>query len=133
MECAVDCCGGAYGWGLVLVGGECGVGVHVGVGLLVGCLLGWGCGVVPVLKWALEEDEGGRVGCGEPVVGWFRVWWCVLLPVGEVADGVCWRVVWGCECPGCGLGEEGVELCWCGVGVVSVDDGGGSGVAGGVR
>ena len=133
VECAVDCCCGAYGWGLALVGGVGGVGVHVGVGLLVGCLLGWGCGVVPVLKWALEEDEGGRVGCGEPVVGWLRVWWCVFGPVGEVADGVCWRVVWGCECPGCGLGEEGVELCWCGVGVVSVDDGGGSGVAGGVR
>ena len=25
-----------------------------------------------------------------------------------------------------------MELCWCGVGVVAVDDGGGSGVAGGV-
>lgn len=25
-----------------------------------------------------------------------------------------------------------MELCWCGVGVVSVDDGGGSGVVGGV-
>ena len=26
-----------------------------------------------------------------------------------------------------------MELCWCGVGVVAVDDGWGSGVAGGVR
>lgn len=63
MECSVDCCGGAYGWGLVGVGGECGGGVHEGVGLLVGCLLGWWCGVVPVLEWALEEDERGGVGC----------------------------------------------------------------------
>lgn len=63
VECAVDCCGGAYGWGLALVGGECGGGVHEGVGLLVGCLLvGWCC-VVPVLKGALEEDEGCCVGC----------------------------------------------------------------------
>ena len=34
---------------------------------------------------------------------------------------------------GVGLLEVGVDLCWGGVGVVSVDDGGGSGVAGGVR
>ena len=129
VECAVDCCGGADGWGLVGVGCVGGVGVHVGVGLLVLCLLGWWCCVVPVFVGALEEDEGGRVGCGEPVVGWPRVWWCVVGPVGEVADGVCWRGVGGCVCPGCGLGEEGVELCWCGVGVVSVDDGGCSCVA----
>ena len=64
MECAVDCDGGAYGWGLVGVGGECGGGVHEGVGLLVGCLLGWWCGVVPVFVGALEEDEGCCVGCG---------------------------------------------------------------------
>lgn len=64
MECAVDCCCGADGWGLVGVGGECGGGVHEGVGLLVGCLLvGWCC-VVPVFVWALEEDEGCCVGCG---------------------------------------------------------------------
>lgn len=102
MECSVDCCGCAYGWGLALVGGEgCG-GVHEGVGLLVGCLLGWGCGVVPVLEWALEEDERGRVGCWEPGCGWPRARGCVLLPVGEVADGVCWCGEWGCVGPGCG-------------------------------
>ena len=76
--------------------------MHVGVGLLVGCLLGCGCGVVPVFVGALEEDERLGVGCGEPVVGWCCVWGCVLLPVGEVADGVCWRGEGGCECPGCG-------------------------------
>lgn len=64
MECAVDCDGGAYGGCLVWVGGECGGGVHEGVGLLVGCLLVGRCGVVPVLKGALEEDEGCCVGCG---------------------------------------------------------------------
>lgn len=96
MECAVDCCCGADGWGLFLVGGECGVGVHEGVGLLVGCLLGWWCGVVPVLGWALEEDEWPCVGCGEPGFGWLRVWWCVFGPVGEVADGVCWCGEWCC-------------------------------------
>lgn len=64
MECAVDCCCGADGWGLFLVGGECGGGVYEGVGLLVGCLLGWWCCVVPVLEWALEEDEWLGVGCG---------------------------------------------------------------------
>ena len=124
MECAVDCDGGAYCGCLVLGGLEgCGC-VHEGVGLLVGGLLGWWCGVVPVLKGALEEDEGCCVGCGEPVVGWPRVWGCVVGPVGEVADGVCWCGEWGCVGPGCGCGEEGVELCWCGVGVVAVDDGG---------
>ena len=122
VECAVDGDGGAYGGCLVLVGGVGGGGVYEGVGVLVLCLLGWWCCVVPVFKWALEEDEWLGVGCWEPVVGWFCVWWCVLGPVGEVADGVCWRVEWGCECPGCGLGEEGVELVWCGVGVVAVDD-----------
>lgn len=96
VECSVDGDGCADGGGLALVGGECGGGVHEGVGLLVLCLLGWWCGVVPVLKWALEEDEWGCVGCGEPVVGWSRVWWCVVGPVGEVADGVCWRGV-GCR------------------------------------
>ena len=105
VECSVDCCGGADGWGLALVGGECGGGVHEGVGLLVGCLLLWWCGVVPVLEWALEEDERGGVGCGEPVLGWCGVCGCVVGPVGEVADGVCWCGEWGCECPGCGLGE----------------------------
>lgn len=124
VECSVDCGCGADGGCLALVGCECGGGVHECVGLLVGCLVLWGCGVVPVLKGALEEDEWGCVGCGEPVVGWVRVVGCVFCPVGEVADGVCWRVEWGCECPGCGLGEEGVELCWRGVGVVAVDDGG---------
>ena len=94
VECAVDCCCGADGWGVVGVGCECCGGVHEGVGLLVLCLLGWWCGVVPVLKWALEEDEGLGVGCGEPVVGWLCVVGCVLLPVGEVADGVCWRGEW---------------------------------------
>lgn len=132
MECAVDGDGGAYGGGLALVGGEgCG-GVHEGVGLLVLCLLGWWCGVVPVLKGALEEDEWGGERCGEPVVGWPRVWWCVVGPVGEVADGVCWRVVWGCVCPGCGCGEDGVELCWCGASVVAVNNGGCSCVVHGV-
>ena len=108
VECAVDGDGGAYGWGLVGVGCECGVGVYEGVGLLVGGLLGWWCGVVPVFVWALEEDEWGCERCGEPVVGWPRVWWCVVGPVGEVADGVCWCGEWGCVCPGCGCGEEGV-------------------------
>lgn len=37
VECSVDCDGGAYGWGLVGVWLECGVGVECGVGLL-----GWG-------------------------------------------------------------------------------------------
>lgn len=50
------------------------------------------------------------------------MWWCVFGPVGEVADGVCWRVEWGCVGPGCGCGEEGVELCCWEVGVVAVDD-----------
>lgn len=64
MECAVDCDGGADGWGLFLVGGECGGGVHECVGLLGwGLLVGW-CGVVPVFVGALEEDEGCCVGCG---------------------------------------------------------------------
>lgn len=108
VECSVDCCCGAYCWGLVGVGGECGGGVHEGVGLLLGCLVLWWCGVVPVFVWALEEDEGLGVGCGEPVVGWVRVVGCVFCPVVEVADGVCWRVEWGCVCPGCGCGEEGV-------------------------
>ena len=108
VECAVDGGCGAYGWGLFLVGCVCGVGVHEGVGLLVGCLVpGW-CGVVPVLVGALEEDEWGCVGCGEPGFGWSCVWWCVLGPVGEVSDGVCWRGVWGGVCPGCGQCEEGV-------------------------
>ena len=132
VECAVDGDGGAYGWGLVGVGCVCGVGVELGVGLLLGCLLVGGCCVVPVFVGALEEDEWGCVGCGEPVFGWCCVWGCVVGPVGEVADGVCWCVVWGCVCPGCGLGEEGVELCWCCVGVVAVDDGGCSGVVLGV-
>ena len=133
MECSVDGDCGAYGWGVVGVGCEgCG-GVHEGVGLLVLCLLGWWCGVVPVLKGALEEEEWGGVGCWEPACGWCCFWWCVVGPVGEVADGVCWRVEWGGVCPGCGCGEEGVELCWCDVGVVAVDDGGGSGVVLGVR
>ena len=108
MECSVDGDGGADGGCLALVGGECGGGVHEGVGLLVGGLLGWWCGVVPVFVWALEEDEGLGVGCGEPVVGWLCVFGCVVGPVGEVADGVCWCGEWGCECPGCGCGEEGV-------------------------
>lgn len=94
VECSVDCCCGADGWGLFLVGGECGGGVHEGVGLLVGCLLGWWCGVVPVFVWALEEDEWGGERCGEPVVGWLCVVGCVVGPVGEVADGVCWRGEW---------------------------------------
>ena len=128
VECAVDGDGGAYGWGLVGVGCVCGVGVELGVGLLLGCLVVWWCCVVPVFVGALEEDEWGCERCGEPVVGWPRVWGCVVGPVGEVADGVCWRGVWGCVCPGCGCGEEGVELCWCRVGVVAVDDGGCSGV-----
>lgn len=102
VECSVDCCGCADGWGLVGVGGEgCG-GVHEGVGLLVGCLFCWGCGVVPVLKWALEEDEGCRERCWEPGCGWPRAGWCVVGPVGEVADGVCWCGEWGCVGPGCG-------------------------------
>lgn len=105
MECSVDGGCGADGGCLFLVGGECCGGVHEGVGLLVLCLLGWWCGVVPVLKWALEEDERLGVGCGEPVVGWPRFWWCVFCPVGEVADGVCWCGVGCCVCPGCGLGE----------------------------
>ena len=108
VECAVDGDGGAYCGCLFLVGGVCGVGVELGVCLLLGCLVpGWCC-VVPVFVGALEEDEWGGVRCGEPVVGWRRVWGCVVGPVGEVADGVCWRGVWGCVCPGCGLGEEGV-------------------------
>lgn len=37
VECSVDCCCGADGWGLAVVGCECGGGVHEGVGLL-----GWG-------------------------------------------------------------------------------------------
>lgn len=132
VECSVDGDCGADGWGVVGVGGECCGGVELGVGLLVGCLLLWGCGVVPVLKWALEEDERLGEWCGEPALGWARVWWCVVGPVGEVADGVCWCGEWGCECPGCGCGEEGVEVCWWEVGVVAVDDGWGSGVVGGV-
>lgn len=60
------------------------------------------------------------------------MWWCVFGPVGEVADGVCWCVEWGCVGPGCGCGEEGVELCWCGVGVVAVNNGGCSCVVHGV-
>lgn len=79
--------------------------MHEGVCLLGWCLLLWGCGVVPVLVWALEEYERGGVGCGEPAVGWVRVVGCVFGPVGEVADGVCWCGVWGCVCPGCGLCE----------------------------
>lgn len=94
VECAVDCGCGADGGGVVGVGGECGGGVHEGVGLLVLCLLGWWCGVVPVFVGALEEDEGCCVGCGEPVVGWLCVVGCVVGPVGEVADGVCWRGEW---------------------------------------
>ena len=105
MECSVDCCCGADGGGVALVGGVCGGGVYEGVGLLVGGLLGWWCCVVPVFVWALEEDEGCCERCGEPVVGWPRFWWCVVGPVGEVADGVCWRGEWGGVCPGCGLGE----------------------------
>ena len=94
MECAVDGCCGADGGCLFLVGGECGGGVYEGVGLLVLCLLGWVCGVVPVFVGALEEDEGLGVGCGEPVVGWLCVFGCVVGPVGEVADGVCWCGEW---------------------------------------
>ena len=108
VECAVDCDGGADGWGLALVGCECCGGLHEGVGLLVLCLLGWWCGVVPVLKWALEEDEGCGERCGEPGCGWVRVVGCVVGPVGEVADGVCWCGEWGGVCPGCGQCEEGV-------------------------
>lgn len=96
MECSVDCCCGADGWGLFLVGGECGVGVELGVCLLLGCLVGWWCGVVPVFVWALEEDEWGGERCGEPVVGWLCVVGCVVGPVGEVADGVCWCGEWCC-------------------------------------
>ena len=124
VECAVDCCCGADCWGLVLVGCVCGGGVYEGVCLLVGGLFCWGCGVVPVFEWALEEDEWGCEGCGEPGFGGLCFWWCVFGPVGEVADGVCWCGEGGCECPGCGCGEEGVELCWCGERVVAVDDGG---------
>ena len=105
MECSVDCCCGSDGRRVVGVGGECGGGVYEGVGLLVGGLLGWWCGVVPVFVWALEEDEWGGVGCGEPACGWCCFWWCVVGPVGEVADGVCWCGEWGGVCPGCGLGE----------------------------
>lgn len=105
MECAVDGCCCADCGCLVLVGGVGGGGVELGVGLLVGCLLGWWCGVVPVFVGALEEDEWGRVWGGEPAVGWLCFWWCVFGPVGEVADGVCWRGEWGCVCPGCGCGE----------------------------
>lgn len=94
VECAVDGGCGAYGWGVVGVGCECCGGVELGVGLL-----GWGlvfewCGVVPVLVGALEEDEGGCVGCWEPFLWWCCVGWCVVGPVGEVADGVCWCVEW---------------------------------------
>lgn len=88
--------------------------------------------MVPVLVGALEEDEWLGVWCGEPFLWWLCFLWRVLLPVGEVADGVCWCGVGGCVCPGCGLCEEGVELCWCGVGVVAVDDGGCSCVVHGV-
>ena len=102
VECSVDGCGCADGWRVVGVGCECCGCVHVGVCLLLGCLFVWGCGVVPVFVGALEEDERLGVGCGEPVVGWCCLWWCVLLPVGEVADGVCWCGEGGCECPGCG-------------------------------
>ena len=73
MECAVDGCCCADCGCLVLVGGECGGGVHEGVCLLVGCLLGWGRGVVPVLIWALEEDEGGGERCGGVPRGVFSV------------------------------------------------------------
>ena len=105
VECAVDGCCCADCGCLVWVGGECGGGVYEGVGLLVLCLFCWWCCVVPVFVGALEEDEWGRVWCGEPVVGWPRVWGCVVGPVGEVADGVCWCVEWCCVCPGCGCGE----------------------------
>lgn len=108
VECAVDCYCGADGWRVVWVGCVGGGCVHEGVGLLVGCLLGWWCGVVPVFVWALEEDEWGGERCWEPGCGWPRVLWCVVGPVGEVADGVCWRGVWGGVCPGCGQCEEGV-------------------------
>ena len=102
VECAVDGDGCADGGGVVGVGCEgCG-GVHEGVGVLGWGLLCWGCGVVPVLKGALEEDEWGGVGCWEPVCGWCCFWWCVFGPVGEVADGVCWCGEWCGECPGCG-------------------------------
>lgn len=102
VECAVDGCCCADCGCLFLVGCVCGGGVYEGVGLLVGCLLGWGCGVVPVFVGALEEDEWCRVGCWEPVLWWCCFWWCVLLPVGEVADGVCWCGEGGGVCPGCG-------------------------------
>lgn len=94
VECSVDCGCCADGGGLALVGGECGVGVYEGVGLLVGGLLLWWCCVVPVFVGALEEDEWGCERCGEPVVGWLCFWGCVVGPVGEVADGVCWRGEW---------------------------------------
>lgn len=105
VECAVDggCC--ADGWRVVGVGCVCGVGVYEGVGLLVGCLLVQWCGVVPVFVWALEEDEWGGERCWEPGCGWVRARGCVVGPVGEVADGVCWCGVWGCVGPGCGCGE----------------------------
>lgn len=78
VECSVDCCCGADGGCLVWVGLEgCGC-VHGGVGLLLGGLLGWWCGVVPVFVGALEEDEGLGVGCGEPAVGWVCVLWRVF-------------------------------------------------------
>lgn len=96
VECSVDCGCGADGGRLALVGCECCGCVYVGVGLLGWGLVGWGCGVVPVFVGALEEDEWGCVGCWEPCFGWCCFWWCVLLPVGEVADGVCWCGVWGC-------------------------------------
>lgn len=108
VECSVDGCGCADGWRVVGVGCECCGCVYVGVCLLLGCLFVWGCGVVPVFVGALEEDERLGVGCGEPGCGWVRARGCVLLPVGEVSDGVCWRGEWGCVCPGCGCGEEGV-------------------------
>lgn len=52
--------------------------------------------MVPVFVGALEEDEWCCVGCGEPFLWWVCVLWRVLLPVGEVADGVCWCGVGGC-------------------------------------
>ena len=96
VECAVDCCGGAYGGCLVLVGCVGGLGVEECVCLLLGCLLVGGCGVVPVFHWALEEDEWLGEWCWEPFLWWLCVLWCVVGPVGEVADGVCWCGVWGC-------------------------------------